>query len=109
MLSTRFARLRQRDDGGNKPPAAGYRVNASLGLAIKFRIRPIARVKLVQLRAARGGMPRISINLRELNGAAKIHTKPAAVGTLVKKEVRARLILFSRQQSICKRAQIGAV
>jgi hypothetical protein len=92
-------------DGGNALPADGLRVHAVLRRGVELRIGAVAGVQRVHLRAAGVGVPRIRVDARDVDGGGELHDEPAAPGARVEKEIRARLVLVTRQQPVVDRGE----
>ena len=109
ILAALFALLWPRIDGRDQFPSGLCRCCSSLWLGFESVFLSIAGVKFVNLRATRARMPRVSVDLFDLNGVGEIDQQAASIGVLCEEKILGRLIPFRRKSSILKLAQAAAV
>src|SRR5258708_31616199 len=108
VLSSRVALFRTRVHGGNQLPATARWMGAAVGLRIKFRIAAVTGKHVIELRSAAPGVPRIGIDLGDLDDRGKVEEKASAVSAGAEEKIRGWLVFISRQHAVCKRAQVSA-
>ena len=81
---------------------------ARFGCGIESRPGAVGGVELVDLRPARAGVPRIRVDLLDLDGLAQVDRQPAAVFSLGEEEVPVGLVLFGGHLAIVQDLQIAA-
>src|SRR5262249_2041782 len=94
---------------GNLRPADRRRISPSLGRGIEAVRSAIRGVKCVDLRSAARRLPRIRINLLDLDNTAQIELKPSAIGPGVEEEILTRIVFVLGQQTVVELFDVAAI
>jgi len=94
---------------GQQFPPGFFQRGSVFRAGVKAVSLSVAAVKLVDLRPPRVRVPRISVDLLEIDPISQIDEQPPAVGARVKKEVLCRLIILGRNPAVVKLVELSTV
>src|ERR1700682_3820622 len=94
---------------GEALPTAGGGVGLRVGGGIEVRGCAVAGVHVIELRRAGVGMPRVGVDLGDVDGRAEVDAEAAAPGVGLEEQVRARLVFDRWQDAVGERAELAAI